>query len=196
MVQMRSTICQAPSWQYSSRVGSAGENCRWFSQSVLCSIRVSIFRPQINGEHRHRQFGREARAIIWPLLAGSPRLVAVMRPRLRRCRHTRRRAGVALDEGAGAEGFIGVDGDDAGAAREIGELAVLPGVEIDAPERGEERIVGGPGVIEIGVLWPTMIGLAGPVTNCLASNVSRFSTEMPLGWCRPFFCRRACSRCS
>ena len=35
IVQMRSTLCHGPSWQNMMRVGSDGENCTWFSQSVL-----------------------------------------------------------------------------------------------------------------------------------------------------------------
>ncbi len=42
MVQMRSTACHGPSWQYISSVGSLGEKSRWFTQSVLCRSRVIL----------------------------------------------------------------------------------------------------------------------------------------------------------
>ena len=35
IVQMRSTLCQGPSWQNISRAGSVGENWTWLSQSPL-----------------------------------------------------------------------------------------------------------------------------------------------------------------
>src|SRR3972149_790885 len=42
IVQMRSTSCQGPSWQYRIRVESVGDICTWFSQSFdRCTIVIS-----------------------------------------------------------------------------------------------------------------------------------------------------------
>jgi hypothetical protein len=37
IIQMRSTFCQGPSWQYIRSWGSVGEKSRWLTQSVECS---------------------------------------------------------------------------------------------------------------------------------------------------------------
>ena len=37
IIQMRSTFCHGPSWQYISSSGSVGEKSRWLIQSVECS---------------------------------------------------------------------------------------------------------------------------------------------------------------
>ena len=126
-------------------------------------------RPQINGEHRHRQFCRQARGHHLALV-GRLAEIGVGHPSQRRGAVIRAAGvGVALDERAGAEGFVGVDGDHAGAAREIGELAVLPGVEVDAPQRGEKRIVRRPGVVEVGrlVAHDDRLGRPGDQLLCL-----------------------------
>ena len=78
-------------------------------------------------------FAARRRAIISLLLTGSPRLVSDIRAS--RCGPVIRAAGVgvALNERPGAERFVGVDGDHAGAARQVGELAVFAGVQVGAP---------------------------------------------------------------
>ena len=113
--------------------------------------REDLPRAQVDREHCHRQLRLEAAAHQLRLVGG----LAQVRGRHPRGRLPHRAvigpAGVrlALDEGAGAERFVGVDGDDAGAAREIGQFPGFAGVEVDRPQRGDGRIARAAGEVEV-----------------------------------------------
>ena len=77
--QMRSTLQPEPSWQYIRKCGSTGENCRWLSQSVSCSMTTlvrPVARSTVNIVMGNRAASRSA--IICPLFTGSPRLSSPM----------------------------------------------------------------------------------------------------------------------
>ena len=54
IIQMRSTFCHGPSWQYISSVGSVGEKSRWLTQSVRVQQRVKLPGLQVDRVQRER----------------------------------------------------------------------------------------------------------------------------------------------
>ena len=95
-----------------------------------CEHRLRLAGMQIDGEHDHRQprgeSARHLRLLVERLvdavgLRGLSGLAAVVI------------LAFADDVAADAEGFVGVDREDARAARQVGDLALLAGTDIGRP---------------------------------------------------------------
>ena len=119
---------------------------------AMLEQRGQLAGAQIDREHCHRQLGREAAGNHLALVGRFAHVGGGHARGRLACRAVVGAVGmgIALDEGAGAQSLVGVNGHDAGPAGKVDEVAVFPGVEIDAPHRGKLAVGGGLGVVERG----------------------------------------------